>query len=52
MEKGPWLRDLIFYIISSVVVLLYGAVGFINFGMALGFLMLYIIYMAIVIYVG
>lgn len=52
MPAGSWLRDLLFYVIAAVVVIVYGFIGKINMAMALGFIGIYFVYFAIVLVVG
>ena len=50
MEKDQWNRDLIFYVVASLLLLVYGMVGSITYSMAGGFFLIYLVYITIVIY--
>jgi len=52
MPAGEWLRDLSFYLIASMMILVYGIIGKITFTMSLLFMSIYIIYFIIVIVVS
>ena len=50
MEKDQWNRDLIFYIVAGISLLVFGMVGYINYYMIAGFGLIYVVYLAVVIY--
>jgi sodium/potassium/calcium exchanger 6 len=52
MPSGQWARDLIFYLIASGVILIYGYIGEITRMMSIIFMGIYLIYFAIVIIVS
>lgn len=52
MPPIEWIRDLGFYIIAGVVILIYGFIGYVNMYMAIGFLFIYIIYFILVLYLN
>ena len=51
MEAGEWMRDLCFYVIAGVMILIFGFIGEVNFAMSMIFMSIYIFYFAIVLYV-
>jgi Ca2+/Na+ antiporter len=51
MPSGEWLRDLVFYLIATLIILGYGLVGKITFTMSILFMSLYLVYFVIVIVV-
>lgn len=51
MPSGQWLRDLLFYLIASSVILIYGYIGKITQVMAYLFMGIYLLYFTIVILV-
>jgi sodium/potassium/calcium exchanger 6 len=51
MEPQFWNRDLIFYIVTLLMVILYGCIGRINLLFSLSFFAMYIVYLSVVIYV-
>jgi solute carrier family 24 (sodium/potassium/calcium exchanger), member 6 len=50
MEKDQWNRDLVFYVLASLLLLVYGMIGSITYVMAGGFFVIYLVYISIVIY--
>lgn len=52
MPPMEWIRDLSFYILTAVVVLIYGCIGTVNLTMALSFFGIYILYFTIVMIVS
>lgn len=50
MEAGQWNRDLIFYIFTSLVLVFYGIVSHITAWMAAVFYVIYVAYIAVVLY--
>lgn len=52
MEPQYWNRDLIFYILTLLMVIVYGCIGKINLIFACSFFAMYLVYLAVVIYVG
>ena len=51
MPSGEWMRDLIFYLIAALTILVYGYIGKISFTMSLCFLGIYGVYFALVLIV-
>ncbi len=51
MQPASWNRDLIFYMLALVMVLIYGVMGHIHLWMAFSFFGVYVIYLGVVIYV-
>lgn len=51
MESKFWNRDLIFYIITLTVVLIYGIIGKLNVWLSVSFFAIYAVYLAVVIFV-
>jgi Ca2+/Na+ antiporter len=47
-----WNRDLIFYIITLIVVLIYGVIGSLNIWFSASFFAIYIVYLIVVVYVA
>lgn len=52
MDKAEWTRDLAFYIIAGVSLVIFGVIGKITFAMSLMFLSLYLFYIIIVLVVS
>lgn len=50
MEPKAWSRDLIFYILTSLILIIYGLIGYITIWMSLVFVVVYIVYLTIVLY--
>lgn len=50
MEPQCWLRDIIYYILTSLVIVTFGLIGKITLGMVLGFFAIYLSYISVVIY--
>ncbi len=50
MDKDQWNRDLVFYIVTSLLLLVYGMIKSITYLMAGGFFVIYLAYISIVIY--
>ncbi|KAL4435980.1 hypothetical protein ABPG74_022215 [Tetrahymena malaccensis] len=50
IESKTFIRDMVFYLIGCVIVLIYTAIGEINLGMAIAFILVYVIFLFIVIY--
>lgn len=51
MDMAEWTRDLAFYLIAGVTLIIFGMVGKINLAMALMFLSLYLFYIIVVLVV-
>ena len=51
MPPDQWIRDLSFYMIAAITILVFGAVGEVNLWMSIGFIGLYVIYFVTVLYV-
>lgn len=51
MDKNEWIRDLSFYIIALTYLLYLGFAGEITYVQSLVFLMLYLVYLAVIFYV-
>jgi sodium/potassium/calcium exchanger 6 len=52
MQPHFWNRDLIFYIITLMVVLIYGMIGSLNIWFSASFFLIYLVYLGVVIYVS
>lgn len=50
MERGAWSRDLTFYLFTSLILILYGIIGYITIWMSLVFVVVYLVYITVVIY--
>ena len=51
MNPAYWNRDLIFYILTLIVVLVYGIIGRLTLLMSLSFFGIYVVYLSVVIFV-
>jgi len=49
MPKAEWIRDICFYLLATVIILIYGIVGFVNVWMGIGFICFYFVYLGVVI---
>jgi solute carrier family 24 (sodium/potassium/calcium exchanger), member 6 len=52
MPKAEWIRDISFYLIGALVILLYGYIGKINTFMSIAFIGIYLVYFVVVLYVS
>ena len=50
MPKVEWIRDLSFYLLASLIILIYGAIGTINIWMGIAFIAFYFIYLGVVLW--